>query len=288
MSPPHDNTTSAAGSAQPPDPLPAARVSTIFRRAAHRLRRVYSLIGLVVLWEVLARFIENPLFLPRVSVVFGTIWANFVSGDLVRDIGASSFRALTGFALALVIGTLLGILMGWSAKWDNFWNFIISFSNPVPKLGLIPLFILWLGIGESSKVAVITAGAIFPILINTYNGVKGVNKLWIWRAATVGASQVEMLRTVILHAALPQILSGARLGMSVAWIILLGAEMVAAQVGLGYRILYGQQTFDTALVFAGLITIGALGFVFDRLIVAISSWLCRWYFRPGEERAMAQ
>ena len=175
-------------------------------------------------------------------------------------------------------------LIGWSAKWDDFWNFIISFTNPIPKLGLIPLFILWLGIGEASKVALIATASVFPILINTYNGVRGVNRLLIWRAQTSGADQLEMLHKVILHAALPHILAGARLGMAVAWIVLLGAEMVAAQAGLGFRILYGGQTFDTRLVFSGLLVIAVIGFTFDRLILALSGRLCRWYFRAADSK----
>jgi NitT/TauT family transport system permease protein len=248
-----------------------------------RLSRVYSTIGLLVLWEVLALLVNDSLFLPRLSDVLVTTWDNLRSGELVGDIAISTFRCLSGFALAFIIGVPLGILMGWSARWDDFWNFIISFSNPIPKLGLIPLFILWLGIGEASKVGVITAGAMFPILINTYSGVRGVEKFWLWRAATVGANEFEILRKVILPATLPNILAGARLGMAVSWILVLGAEMVAAQMGLGFRILYGQQTFDTRLVFSGLLTIAVIGFTFDRAILALSSVLCRWHFRQADE-----
>jgi NitT/TauT family transport system permease protein len=250
----------------------------------HRFRRLYSIIILLILWEVVALVIHNELFLPRLSAVLATTWANLMNGVLLTDIGISMFRCLSGFALAFIIGVPLGVLMGWSAKWDDFWNFIISFTNPLPKLGLIPLFILWLGIGEASKVALIATASVFSILINTYNGVRGVNRLLIWRAATSGADQLEMLQKVILPASLPQILTGARLGMAVAWIVLLGAEMVAAQAGLGFRILYGGQTFDTRLVFSGLMVIAIIGFAFDRLILALSAKLCRWYFRAGDER----
>ena len=250
----------------------------------HRFRRIYSMVILLVLWEAVALAINNPLFLPRLTAVLDTTWANLVNGVLLTDIGISMFRCLSGFALAFMVGVPLGILMGWSAKWDDFWNFIISFTNPLPKLGLIPLFILWLGIGEASKIALIATASVFSILISTYNGVRGVNRLLIWRAATSGADQGEMLRKVILHAALPHILTGARLGMAVAWIVLLGAEMVAAQAGLGFRILYGGQTFDTRLVFSGLLVIAIIGFTFDRLIVALSARVCRWYFRAGDER----
>ena len=248
-----------------------------------RFNRTYSIIGLLVLWEVLALAINNPLFLPPLSEVLVTTWEHLKSGELLSDIAISTFRCVSGFALACVIGVPLGILMGWSARWDDFWAFIISFSNPIPKLGLIPLFILWLGIGEASKVGIIAAGALFPILINTYSGVRGVGKFWLWRAATVGANQLEILQKVILPAALPNILAGARLGMAVSWILVLGAEMVAAQMGLGFRILYGQQTFDTRLVFSGLLTIAIIGFAFDCGILGLSSVMCRWHFREADE-----
>ena len=198
------------------------------------VRRCYSLLLLLLLWEVLAILVGDALFLPRLSAVLATEWRLLLSGELVRDITISLSRALSGFALAFVIGVPLGIMMGWFPRWDNFWNLIVSFTNPLPKIGLVPLFILWLGIGEPSKIAVIAAGAVFPILINTYNGVRGVNKLWTWRAATLGANQPEMLLKVIVPAALPQILTGARLGMALSWVILLAAEMVASRSGPGF------------------------------------------------------
>ncbi len=251
------------------------------------LRRSYPLLIVLLLWELLAIAIGDSLFLPRLSSVLAAEWRLLLGGELVRDIGISLTRALSGFTLAVLIGVPLGILMGWFPRWDSFWNLIVSFTNPLPKIGLVPLFILWLGIGEPSKIAVIAAGAVFPILINTYNGVRGVNKLWTWRAATMGASQAELLLKVVLPAALPQILAGARLAMALSWVILLAAEMVASRSGLGFRILYGQQMFDTPVVFAGLLTIALFGFLFDRLILALSSRLCRWYFRQGNEPGAA-
>lgn len=258
-------------------------LSTVVHLITGRVSRIYSTVALLIFWELLALVVNDPLFLPRLSEVLATTWEHLRSGELLGDVAISTFRCLSGFALALSIGVPLGILMGWSARWDDFWNFIISFSNPIPKLGLIPLFILWLGIGEASKVGVIAAGAVFPILVNTYSGVRGVGKFWLWRAATVGANEIEILRRVILPAALPNVLAGARLGMAVSWIMVLGAEMVAAQMGLGFRILYGQQTFDTRLVFSGLLMIGIIGFAFDRAILAVSSALCGWHFREVDE-----
>jgi NitT/TauT family transport system permease protein len=249
----------------------------------HRFRKVYSILLVVIAWELSAIAINDPLFLPRLSVVFETIWKLSMSGLLLTDIRVSLSRSLSGFAVAIALGIPLGILMGRFRQWDDFWGLLISFTNPIPKIGLVPLFLLWLGIGESSKIAVIAAGAFFPVLVNTYNGVRGVNPIWIWRAQTLGRSQFEIIYRVVLPAALPSIFVGARLAMALAWVILIAAEMVAARSGLGFRILFGQQMFETNVVFAGLVTISLLGFVFDRLLQSLSQRVCGWYFRLGKD-----
>src|SRR5262245_23933450 len=171
----------------------------------HRFRKLYSVLIVLAAWELAAIVINDPLFLPRFSAVIETLWHLAASGQLISDIRASLARALGGFVLAMTIGVPLGILMGRFRRWDDFWGLLISFSNPIPKIGLVPLFVLWLGIGELSKIAVVVAGAIFPVLINTYNGVRGVNPILIWRAQTLGPSQNELLRKVILPASLPSI-----------------------------------------------------------------------------------
>jgi NitT/TauT family transport system permease protein len=242
-------------------------------------RKIYSVFFVLIAWELAAFAINDPLFLPAASAVAATLWTLAASGLLVTDIQASLSRVLGGFTVAMTLGVPLGIMMGRFRRWDDFWGMLISFSNPIPKIGLVPLFVLWLGIGEASKIAVVAAGAIFPVLINTYNGVRGVNPILIWRAQTLGPTQAEILYKVVLPAALPSIFVGARIAMALAWVILIAAEMVAARSGLGFRILYGQQMFETNVVFAGLLTISLLGFAFDRLLQAMSHRICGWYFR---------
>jgi NitT/TauT family transport system permease protein len=237
----------------------------------------------LVAWELGAIAINDPLFLPRFSTVTVTLWNMAKSGQLLSDIQASLSRTLGGFTVAMSVGVPLGIMMGRFRRWDDFWSVLISFTNPIPKIGLVPLFILWLGIGEASKIAVVAAGAFFPALISTYNGVRGINPILIWRAQTLGPSQAEILYRVILPASLPSIFVGARLAMALSWVILIAAEMVAARSGLGFRILYGQQMFETNVVFAGLLTISLFGFLFDRLMQAISHRVCGWYFRLDQD-----
>jgi len=244
-----------------------------------RFRKIYSVFLVLIAWELAAIAINDPLFLPAASAVFAALWTLAANCLLLADIQASLSRVLGGFTVAMTLGVPLGIMMGRFRRWDDFWGMLISFSNPIPKIGLVPLFLLWLGIGEASKIAVVAAGAIFPVLINTYNGVRGVNPILIWRAQTLGPTQVEILYKVVLPAALPSIFVGARIAMALAWVILIAAEMVAARSGLGFRILYGQQMFETNVVFAGLLTISLLGFAFDRLLQAMSHRICGWYFR---------
>ena len=253
-----------------------------------RFRRIYSLILVLVVWEGLALAIHDSLFLPRPTAVVAALFGLAASGVLLADICASLSRALGGFTLAIAFGIPLGILMGRFRRWDDFWSLLISFSNPIPKIGLVPLFVLWLGIGETSKIAVVAAGAIFPVLINTYSGVRSVNPLLVWRAQTLGPSHAELLYKVILPAALPSIFVGARLAMALAWVILIAAEMVAARSGLGFRILYGQQMFETNVAFAGLLTISVFGFAFDRLLQAMSHRLCGWHFRLDQDELRSQ
>ena len=248
-----------------------------------RFRKLYSVFLVLIAWELLALVINDSLFLPRLSAVLGALLNLASAGQLFEDIRVSLARVLGGFVVAMTLGVPLGILMGRFRQWDNFWGLLISFTNPIPKIGLVPLFVLWLGIGETSKIAVVAAGAFFPVLINTYSGVRSVNPIWIWRAQTLGPTQTEILYKVVLPAALPSIFVGARLAMALAWVILIAAEMVAARSGLGFRILFGQQMFQTDVVFAGLLTISLFGFVFDRLLQALSQRTCGWYFRLDQD-----
>lgn len=160
----------------------------------------------------------------------------------------------------------------------------MSLTYPIPKIGLIPLFILWLGLGEASKLAVIFTASIYPIIINTYAGIKGVPKVLLWRGRTLGTNEWETMLKIVLPYALPHILTGLRLAMGIAWIVLFAAEMVASRRGLGFLILYAEQLYKTNVVFVSLLTIAVLGFVFDRLFLFASHHLCDWYYRQSGDR----
>ena len=244
----------------------------------------YSVVLLVVLWELVARIINEALFLPTFSSVIVLFVKMIFNLELLPHIYVSMARTLAGFFLAVVVGIPLGLIMGWSRFWEKFWNPIISLVYPIPKIGLIPLFILWLGIGNSSKVAVIFTAAVFSIVLNTYPGVKGTPRYLIWSAMTMGATNWEVLFKVVLPHSLPYIFTGLRLAMGISWILLFAAEMIAAQTGLGHLILFAERMLQTDVVFVALITIALFGFIFDRIITIAGKRVCDWYFEYEEAR----
>ena len=245
------------------------------------LETLVPVLAFLIVWEIVARILNDALSLPTFTAVV-VKWLEMLRNDeLLPHVGASMQRALAGFALAAIGGILAGLLMGRSRLFERFLNPLISFTYPVPKIGLLPLFILWLGIGERMKLAVIFLAAVYPVMINTFVGTRGVPRVWIWRARTFGGTPREVLMRVIFPAALPHILSGLRLAMGISWIVLFAAEMVAARTGLGFLILYAEQLFQTDVVFVSLLTIALLGFVFDRLILWVSRQLCDWYYRQS-------
>ena len=184
---------------------------------------------------------------------------------------------LSGYSLALVTGALLGALMGWFRLLDDVVDPIVELIRPVSPLAILPLAILWLGIGQASKIFVIWYGCLFPILLNTYAGVRGVPKSTVEAARTLGAATDEMLQRVVFYHSLPLIMTGARISFAVGMIVIIAAEMVAADAGLGYMILTAQQTFHTPELYAGITTIAVIGFLGDRIIRLIRAKLCPWY-----------
>lgn len=243
--------------------------------------RYYPIFILLAAWEIAARLqVVDPMFMPPFSRVIATIYRElFISGELLMHMGYSLARAGTGFGMAAVVGISLGVLMGRSRAVESFVDPLISVIFPTPKLALFPLMMVFLGIGDGSKIALIFLGCFFPIVINTYTGVKSVDKYFIWNARTKGASNVQVLRTVVLPAALPMIFSGLRVATSTAFLLIVASELIASNEGLGYLILYAQRSFNPELMYGGIILISAMGFAADRLLLALGRWLFSWQDR---------
>lgn len=236
-----------------------------------------SLGSLVVLWwAASASGLVNPVLLPSPWDVVGSFVASFQDGSLIRDTGISLLRVLEGFTLAVLIAVPVGILMGNSRMINGLVEPVVELLRPIPPIAVIPLVILWFGIDELSKVVVIAYGAFFPILLNTIAGFREVDRTHVRAAQTLGANRIQVFRDVIFRSAFPFIVVGARLGMSMAFIVLVAAELIASSAGLGFLINDARYNFRTDRIFLGIVCIGILGFALNRGLLEVERRLLKW------------
>ena len=232
---------------------------------------------LLFVWEALsARRIINPAILPAPSSIFSTCWSMLTSGEIARHMRMSAFRVCSGFLLGSVGGLVLGILIGLFHKIDRALTLIIGVLRPIPMIALIPLFILWMGIDETSKIAVITVGSFWSVLINTIYGIKSVDKKLVEVAFILKKSRMETLLKIVLPAALPSIFAGIRLGASNAWACVVAAEMIAASSGIGYLVMFAREVSQPDVMLVGILMIGLFGLLIDFLLVHLEKRLLRW------------
>ena len=253
---------------------------------------------LLVVWELLSRYgLISPFVLPAPTKVFlrwiayakplepydpakmnYLVW--LVSGELPHDALASIMRVLGGFGIGAGLGLLLGLLMGASGFIYNLFNPLVQILRPIPPIAYIPLAILWFGLGNPPAFFLISLGAFFPVLMNTISGVRHVDPIFIRAARNVGAHGLILFLRIIIPAAMPYILTGLRVGIGVAFIVVIVAEMIAVNNGLGYRILEAREYLWSDKIIAGMITIGLLGLAIDTAMSRINNHLLRWHQRP--------
>jgi ABC-type nitrate/sulfonate/bicarbonate transport system permease component len=197
------------------------------------------------------------------SAILTALGKLITSGEISRSLTASLYRILLGFALGSIIGLLVGLVTGTSALMDRIGTPIVNALYPIPKIALLPLFILWLGIGELSKVTIIALGVFFPVAMNTYSGVKNVDTLLIKVAVSFNASWWLTMKSVVLPSALPVIFAGLRLAAGTSLLLLVAAEMIAAQEGIGALILHYGDLMITDRLMAGVIVLSLLGLIFN-------------------------
>jgi NitT/TauT family transport system permease protein len=201
------------------------------------------------------------------------------NGQLFKDAAASLQRVLLGFALGTLLAIPVGFLMGWYTVARGLLEPYVQFFRTIPPLAMIPLAIVFLGIGEVPKVFVITLAAFLVSVISTYQGVVNVDRVLINAARVLGAGDAAVFRRVVIPASTPFILVGMRTGLGAAWSTLVAAELIAAQEGLGHRMQQAQIYYDLSTIFVALITIGVMGLLMDRLLLWLDSRLTRWQER---------
>lgn len=233
--------------------------------------------GLIVLWELIARMgFVSPLFLPAPSVIVTTGWEMLVNGEIMSNLTASLYRIIIGYAIGSVLGILIGLILGFFKVADAVGTPIVYSIYPIPKIALLPLFILWLGIGELSKVTIIALGVFFPVVINTFSGVKNVDPLLIKAAVTFGSNRFNVIRKVILPGALPMIFAGLKLAAGTSLLLLVSAEMIAAQEGLGSMVLHYGNLMITSKLMVGVAILSILGLSFNKFLKWLETKLIPW------------
>jgi taurine transport system permease protein len=228
------------------------------------------------LWKIASQY-TSPLFMPSPAATLDAAKELMQDGTLVRALIASSARIATGWALGVVVGIPLGIFMGRFALFRQFLDPYIEFFRFIPPIAFVTLAVIWLGPGESAKVALIFYTTVFIVTLNTIAGVQAVNPLRLRAAASLGAGPVQLLTTVILPSTVPFMVTGARIAMGNSFLTVVSAEIVSAENGLGALIWTARNFARTEWVFVGILALGMLGYVFDRVLrIAVALFLRRY------------
>ena len=226
-------------------------------------------VGLACLiWEGLARSgLFPPVLAPSLFSIGSALGRMILNGAMLRHALYTLYRVLFGFALAGALGLVIGILMGRYRRVERFFLPLVSVLMPIPSLAWVPVFILWFGLGNAATIALVFYAATFPVIFNTWTGVRSVNRLWIRSAEAMGADERALFQKVVLPGSLPFVIAGLRQAFARAWIAVVGGEMIAATSwGLGWVIFDSKEFLNTDVMMASLAVIGIIGLAFERLI----------------------
>lgn len=239
--------------------------------------RYSPLLILAVLWEVASRSgLISQLVLPPLSDVLLSWWRLAQDGTLLQQGEASLLRTGSGLALAIVFGTTAGIAMAWYPSVRTIVNPVMQLFYPMPKSALIPVMILWFGIGDMSKIVLIFIGCMLPVVVSSYNGARGVDHVYIWSALSLGASRRKVLWQVVVPGAMPEVLTGIRTAVAISFVLLISSELLIARNGLGFLVSGFGDAGVYPPMFAVILTVISLGFCADRLFQWMMSRLLRW------------
>jgi NitT/TauT family transport system permease protein len=237
-------------------------------RARSLRRGALTIIAMLAIYEAVARSGHfAPALMPPLGIVGRTLLDSLLDGSMFVHAAATLYRVLAGFGLAVFIGLPLGVLMGRFRPVENFVLPLASALMPIPSLAWIPVFILWFGLGNTVTILIVFYAAVFPMLLNTWSGVRAVNPIWLRAAGAMGANENAMFWKVIIPGASPFIIAGLRQSFLRAWVAVIGAEMLAASsFGLGWVIFDAKEFLNADVMLSSLVVIGFIGFITERLV----------------------
>ncbi len=237
-------------------------------RARSLWRGAGTIVVVLAIYEAVARSGHfAPALMPPLGIVARTLLDSLLDGSMFEHAAATLYRVLCGFGLAVFVGLPLGVLMGRFRPVENFVLPLASALMPIPSLAWIPVFILWFGLGNTVTILIVFYAALFPMLLNTWSGVRAVNPIWLRAAGAMGANENALFWKVIIPGASPFIIAGLRQSFLRAWVAVIGAEMLAASnFGLGWVIFDAKEFLNTDVMLSSLIVIGFIGFITERLV----------------------
>ncbi|MFD9129547.1 ABC transporter permease [Kitasatospora sp. NPDC059571] len=269
--------TSAEARRRPAPPTGRRRRGRVRRLLLGALTKSVAVAALLAVWEAAPRLnLVDPTFLPPFSQVVDAWFGLLDSGQLAANTQASLTRSLSGFGLAVLIGVPLGLLIGWYRPVADLLSPLLELFRNTAALALLPVFVLILGIGETSKISIVLYACIWPVLLNTISAVRTVDPTLLRLARSLNLSPLRLFQKVILPASVPAVFTGIRLAGAVSILVLVAAEMVGAKAGLGYLINASQFNFAIPQMYAGIATISVIGVVFNQLLVRLERRFTAW------------
>ena len=263
-----------------------AEASNLYKFYLNQEKKILGTAAVVVfltVWELVGNTLQliNPMFMSAPSLVFKAAVQLFASGEIWNDLRVSGLEFFWGYILSVIVAIPFGIMVGWYKRASYVFDPFINAMNATPRVALLPLVIIWLGIGILSKVGIIFLGAVFPILINTRDGVKTTPYNLLTAARSFGASEWQIFKSVVLPSTVPFILTGLRLGVGRALIGVMVGELYAATAGIGFMITVAGATFQTDKVFVGVLIFAITGMIAMELLTKLEARFDKWRPKVG-------
>jgi taurine transport system permease protein len=240
--------------------------------------RWLSILAVLVAWQVFAEaHVVSDFLLPPLSTVLVRLYHDVIQGDVIPSVALTLYRAFAGFALASVIGVAVGVLVARVALARWFFDPLISIGLPMPKIAFLPVFILWFGVFDASKILMVAFSAVFPVVVSSWAAAEGVENVLLWSALSLGAGRRQLLWDVALPASLPQIFTGLQVALPIALIVEIVCEMAMGGEGLGGSIMTEMRFADSPGVFSGIIAIAVVGAALVRAMELVRRRLLIWH-----------
>jgi ABC-type nitrate/sulfonate/bicarbonate transport system permease component len=242
------------------------------------LVRLASVITFFAVWEAATRIgAIKPFLLPAPSLILEQLRDEFLTGELTAQLQATLARMFAGFLIAAAVGVPLGICLARIAAVRWFFDPLLSIALPMPQIAFLPIFILWLGVADAAKIALITFSAIFPIIVQTWAGTQGIDKFMTWSAQSLGVTPRAFLWEIALPAALPQIFTGLQVALPIALITTIVAEMLMGGTGVGGSIINGMRMSDSPELFGGIVAVAVVGYILTKAMEYLRRHLLAWH-----------